>query len=68
MWNIKYVALTIQRLTVSLVLLNTHVKYQSSSFHCSKVISKVKVSKMGQTPRSMVKNNGTTALCEISKL
>ena len=28
------------------------MKYQSSSTHCSKVISKVKVLKNGQTPRS----------------
>ena len=36
-----------------LITRNTHVKYQNSSTHCSKVISKVKVSKkIGQTPRS----------------
>ena len=31
----------------------THVKYQNSSTHCSKIMSKVKVfKKMGQAPRS----------------
>ena len=45
-----------------LITRNTHVKYQISSTHCSKVISKVKVFKkwvklQGQGYR--VKNNGT---------
>ena len=37
-----------------LITRNTHVKYQSSSTHCSKVMNKVSVfKKMGQIPRSM---------------
>ena len=45
-----------------LITRNTHVKYQSSSTHCLKVINKVKVFKkwvklQGQGYR--VKNNGT---------
>ena len=45
-----------------LVTRNIHLKYQSSSFHCSKVINKVKVFKkwvklQGQGHR--LKNNGT---------
>ena len=48
--------------TKGLITKNTRVKYQSSSTHCSKVISKVKVFKtlvklQGQGPR--VNNNGT---------
>ena len=85
MWNIKALALTVQKLLAKLKfskigltpkprsqgqkswyrrkgLVNsiTHVKYQSSSTHCSKVISMVKVFKkwvQGQGHR--VKNNDT---------
>ena len=92
MWNIKALALTVQKFFARLkfskgrsnskvkvtgpkimvpnektyhkersITKNTHVKYQSSSPHCSKVISKVKVFKkwvklQGQDHR--VKNNG----------
>ena len=43
--------------TESLVTKNTHVKHQSSSNHCSKVIGKVKVKLQGQG--HSVKNNDT---------
>ena len=37
--------------TESAITDNTHVKYQSSSTHCSKVISKVKFQRGGQNDR-----------------
>ena len=52
MWNVKILALTVQNILAKfkfsktlkvLVTRNTHVKYQSSSTHCSYVIRKVKV-------------------------
>ena len=66
MCNMKALVLSVQKLkarfkfsnskvkvTVSKIMVptrNNHLKYQSSSTHCSKDISKVKVSKMGHTP------------------
>ena len=41
-----------------LITRNTHVKYQSSSTHCSKVISKVKVSER----RTELQNDRITEL------
>ena len=48
--------------TPGFITRNTHVKYQSSSTHCSKVIRKVKVFKKQVKLKGqghMVKNNGT---------
>ena len=45
-----------------LITRDTHVKYQSSSTYCSKVICKVEVFKKWVKPQGqghMVKNNGT---------
>ena len=52
----------VKYLQKDLITRDIHVKYQSSSTHCSKVISKVKdfkkwVKLLGQSHR--VKNNGT---------
>ena len=51
-WKLEYF-LTNNEPTERFLTRSSHVKYQSSSNHCSKVISKVGVlKKMGQTPRS----------------
>ena len=76
MYNMK--ALIMMKPWKSLITRKTHVKYKSSSTHCSKVISKVKVfkkwvklqgqghrvKKMAPTEKSYHKENS----CEISKL
>ena len=42
-----------------------HVKYQSSSIHCLKVISKFKVLKKIQGQGHRVKNNGTQVIIHV---